>query len=39
MFSKNILPRINIYNFAINDRCYDPTNTNTQYDPAIINQL
>lgn len=37
MFSKNTQPRINIYNFAINDRPYDPTNKNTFYDPAMYN--
>lgn len=37
MFGKNALPRINAYNFAINDRCYNPNNTNTFYDPKMIN--
>lgn len=33
MFNKvNPWPRINAYNFAINDRCYDITNTQTFYD-------
>lgn len=29
-------PRINAYNFAINDRCYNIYNTHTFYDPAMI---
>ena len=29
-------PRINAYNFAINNRCYDPTNSNFFYDSAMI---
>ena len=37
MFSKNSLPRINNYNFAVNDRCYDPTNTQTFYPSAGYN--
>jgi len=37
MFSKNHLPRINSYNFAINCRPYDPTNVNTFYDPGMLN--
>lgn len=37
MFSKSSLPRINTYNFAVNDRCYDPTNTNTLYLPSSYN--
>ena len=38
MFS-NLMPspRINAYNFAINERCYDITNVNTYYDPSMIN--
>lgn len=36
MFGKNAVPRINAYNFAINDRCYDPTNTRTFYDPNML---
>lgn len=35
MFSKSPLPRINTYNFSLNERPYDPTNTNTFYDPSI----
>lgn len=35
MFSKNSMPRINPYNFAVNDRPYDPTNRNTFYDLAM----
>jgi hypothetical protein len=32
MFSTNYPhPRINKYNFAVNNRVYDPTNTNTFY--------
>lgn len=38
MFSKNSLPRINCYNFAINNRCYNPTNTQSHYDPAMNNK-
>ena len=30
------MPRINAYNFAINDRCYNIFNTHTLYDPAMI---
>lgn len=30
------MPRINPYNFAINDRCYNPLNGYTLYDPAMI---
>lgn len=37
MFTKCPLPRINPYNFAINGRCYDPTNRNTFYDQAMLN--
>jgi hypothetical protein len=38
MFSSNSpMPRINAYNFAINDRCYNVYNTHTLYDPAMIN--
>jgi hypothetical protein len=29
-------PRINSYNFAINGRCYDPTNMATYYNPATL---
>ena len=37
MFSKATpMPKINAYNFAINDRCYNPLNTHTLYDPAMI---
>jgi hypothetical protein len=33
MFNKiNPWPRINAHNFAINERCYDPTRTDTFYD-------
>lgn len=35
MFSGNPLPRINQYNFALNERLYDPTNVNTFYDPSM----
>mgnify|MGYP003532050304 CR=1 FL=1 len=35
-FSKKPNPRINCFNFAINDRCYDIYNTHTLYDPAMI---
>lgn len=36
MFNKvNPWPRINAYNFAINERCYDITKTSSFYDPAI----
>lgn len=38
MFNMNIpMPRINKTNFAINRRCYDPSNTQTYYDPAMLN--
>lgn len=37
MFEKQTpIPRINIYNFAINQRCYNVYNTHTLYDPAMI---
>lgn len=39
MFNKvNPWPRINSYNFAINERCYDITNKNTFYDGKMHNQ-
>lgn len=34
VFNKNSLPRLNIYNFAMNERCYDPSVVGTYYDPA-----
>jgi hypothetical protein len=38
MFNKvNPFPRINCYNFAINERCYDITKKNTFYDPLMKN--
>lgn len=37
MFAKNSLPRINPYNFAINDRSYDPTVSNTFYEQSMLN--
>lgn len=37
MFSKSALPRINCFNFAINDRPYTITNKNTFYDPNMLN--
>lgn len=38
MFNKvNPWPRINAYNFAINERCYDITNRKTFYDKQMIN--
>jgi len=36
MFSKSSLPRINNYNFALNERPYTITNQNTFYDPSMI---
>ncbi len=40
LFEKNkAKPKINEYNFAINDRCYDIMNTHTFYDPAMIDDL
>lgn len=37
LFEKRIpAPRINPFNFAINERCYDIQNTHTFYDPAMI---
>lgn len=37
MFSKSKpMPRINSYNFAINERCYNVYNTHTLYDPDMI---
>lgn len=39
MFNKvNPWPRINAYNFAINERCYDITNQNSLYDPNMVDQ-
>lgn len=39
MFNKvNPWPRINTYNFAINDRCYDITNQRPLYDTNMINK-
>ena len=35
MFSKAPLPRINPYNFAVNERPYDVTNKNTFYDTSM----
>lgn len=38
MFNKvNPNPRINAYNFAINDRCYNIANKQTFYQLAMIN--
>lgn len=37
MFSKTPLPRINAYNFSINNRPYTVTNKNTFYDPGLLN--
>ncbi len=39
MFQKCPLPRINQYNFAVNDRPYNVTNKNTFYDPQISNNF
>ena len=37
MFTKNSpMPRINAYNFEINERCYNVYNNHTFYDPAMI---
>lgn len=37
MFNKvNPWPRINAYNFSINERCYDVTNKQTFYDKAML---
>ena len=36
MFAKTPLPRINAYNFAINDRLYSVTNKNLFYDSAML---
>ncbi len=30
------LPRINRWNFAVNNRCYDPTNQNTMISSAVL---
>jgi len=36
-FCKTVpMPKINAYNFAINDRCYNILNTHTLYDPSMI---
>jgi hypothetical protein len=36
-FEKNKAhPKINSFNFAINERCYNILNTHTMYDPAMI---
>lgn len=38
MFNKvNPWPRINAYNFAINERCYDITNKQTYYESTMQN--
>lgn len=38
MFSNlSPMPRINAYNFSINDRCYNIYNTNPLYDIAMYN--
>ena len=40
MFEKRIPnPRINAYNFAINDRPYNIYNTHTFYDPSMIDDI
>lgn len=36
MFSKSTLPRINAFNFAINNRPYQVSNKNTFYDPNML---
>ena len=36
MFSKAPLPRINAYNFALNERPYNITNKNTFYDASML---
>lgn len=37
LFTTNIpQPRINIYNFAINGRCYDPSNTMPLINPSVV---
>ncbi len=39
-FSRNTAnPRINPFNFAINERCYNVYNTHTFYDPGMIDNL
>ena len=39
-FNMNVpMPKINKINFAINGRCYDPTNTATYYDPAMYSTI
>lgn len=37
MFSKSSLPRLNAYNFAVNERPYTISNKNTFYDPSMLN--
>lgn len=37
MFTKTVLPRINAHNFAINNRPYNPSNSQTFYDPSMLN--
>lgn len=37
MFAKTPLPRINSYNFSVNERPYDVTNKNTFYDVSMLN--
>lgn len=40
MFSKLMPhPRINAFNFAINQRCYNVYNSHTLYDPSMINNI
>lgn len=36
MFSKTPIPRLNPFNFAVNQRPYDPTKTQTFYDPNML---
>jgi len=37
LFNTNLpTPKINMKNFAINGRCYNPKNTNTFYDPQMF---
>lgn len=36
MFARSPLPRINTYNFAINDRPYNVQAKNTFYDPNML---
>lgn len=39
MFNKTVLPRINAYNFSLNDRPFNPKNKSTFYDPSMLQNI